>query len=430
MSKVVKEDDAPREVPAVPDAVQKKADENLSAGRLIARKVTPYFRAMLLALVPRIAPGLGTVGVTDNGIFLYDPLAVAKWTAKQCAGAVIHEVLHLQNRHGKRRGERDPMEWNLAGDRAINPGIFEMGLELPFKVAMPKDIGMKDGLTADEYYREAQKQGGKGNGPPTLGAGQCGGCAGHKNEDEPEGGDPNKGGDADGRSEAQMERAARQVAEEMSDVANGRQPGKLPASWARMASDILEPPKIPWRQRLAYAARRACAYKTGQVLHRYDAPSRRQAGIGYGEGKAILPRLRAPIPDVAIAIDTSGSMSKAQLTEGLRESKGILEAVGADVTVCVCDAEVHAFDKAAKIETIVRMLKGGGGTDFNPVFRAFEKQRKRPDVLVFITDGFGPAPTKEPSWCKTIWLLVGKGSVRPVDWGEAIHIDDVDEKAA
>ena len=69
-----------------------------------------------------------------------------------------------------------------------------------------------------------------------------------------------------------------------------------------LADYALAPPVVPWQAVFARAARKAVAFKRGADTRRYDAPSRRQAGLGYGPGCAVLPRLRGIVPSVAVTL--------------------------------------------------------------------------------------------------------------------------------
>lgn len=407
----------------------------LTAGRLLAKTRAPYFRSLLLSYVLRETPGLGTVGVTKNRIFLWDPAFVAELTPRQMAGVWIHECLHSLNKHGHRIGARDARLWNLACDLAINPAVRETGVALPdgkHSGVFPQAFKLPEGLTADEYYElllqqqppqgSAGVEAGEGEGDehgeaPSAGKGYCGSCAGRPLPNEP------GEGDAEGRSDGEMDRTIREVADEIQAQARSRGIGSVPAALRRWAEEALKPPTIPWRQKLALLARRAVAWRPGAVDHRYDGPSRRQAGIGYGPGRPILPRLRSPVPRVALVVDTSGSMGTSEIMDCLTESKGILEAVGADLDFCACDAEVHELRPVADIRTMMTLLKGGGGTDFRPAFEALALRKPRPEVIIFATDGYGPAPLLQPRGMKTIWLLVGGNTNPPAPWGDVVVVE-------
>ena len=432
---------------------------HLATARLYAAEKAPYFRAALMNLVPYEMPGLGTVGVTKTAVMMFDPLTIMEWSIEEMAGALIHEISHLLRDHFGRaasmgiidengRGlsnEEDPTLWNIAGDCEINDDIEVGGWELPTmtnpetkekqgpqRAAM---YGLKDGKTAEEYYYDIKKQqkdgdgkgkgkgkkGGKGKGKgdgtgKAPGHGWCGSAGGKALPNEPD------QKEVPGRSETDLNRIAKQCAEEIRrEAEKGR--GTIPAGWERWAGEVLRPAKIPWQQRLQRAARRALADILGTVDYRYKRPSRRQGAIGYGIGKPVLPIMRAPKPEVVIAIDTSGSMGQQELDDAITESRGVLQATGAEVTFMSCDAVVHMVKRARTWKDIANNLKGGGGTDFRPVFDKMKTERIRPDIVIFITDGMGPAPERKPNGMHVIWLLVGPCKQKPCTWGEHIEYE-------
>ncbi len=427
---------------SVPANVLAKALENLSAGRLIVRNKLPYFRAMLLKLIPVSKPGMGTVGVTATGFLMFDPLVVATWSPTEVAGALVHELMHLFNKHHERCGDRDHRGYNEAGDRAINPGIDQVGLKLPLGGGLrPSDIGAADGLTADEYYRIAKEKGSMGStakGGSGLGKGHCGSCAGHALPDEPGGGkkapggedektehDPNDPNDpGPGRTPAEMHRAARQTAEAMKEESS-RSRGTVPAGWLKECDGYLTQPKVKWSEKFKHSLRAGIGNRPGAVQHRYDGPSRRQAALGYGPGCPILPRYRMPVPRVAWLQDTSGSMGAKETRESMQEANGVIKAVGADITFCSIDAEVHELSPVRTIEEMVSKLKGGGGTYLSPGIEALDKLRNPPEVLVIATDGYIESePYRPKNIPKVIWLIMGGNRRRPAKWGECIEVDD------
>lgn len=411
----------------------------LPAGRYAAMKAGPYFGRMLHAFVPRETPGLGTVGVTAQGVLLWDPEFIAKLltVAGQskacrpekrvvlarawCGGLWLHETFHRLGRHHERRGNRDPGRWNRACDLSINPAVQAM-LPLPegeLRGLFPADFGFPPGLTADAYYALLEKHEAQHGAPPPGGiaAGACGGCAGNPHPNEPK-------DDPDGRSEAELALADRAVAHAIDAAARaGKLPGSFPGWLKVWAETELAPPKVHWSKRLGMALSRAKQWRAGAVHHRYDAPSRRQGALGFGPGRPILPRLRAPVPQVVAAVDTSGSM-RHLLAAAASELTGVLSAGGGDVEFMAIDERVHAVKKVRNIQEALRLFVGGGGTDFRPAFEELAKRRTQPDVVVFITDGYGPAPCQPPPY-RVIWAVLG-GGPRPAAWGEYIAIDDIE----
>lgn len=454
-------------------------EEAMSAGRATARKSAPYFAPLILLLVMRAVPGLASgdclgMAVTLSGFLLYDPAAIVQWTPKQLAGVLIHEVLHVWLRHFARAQGLDPDRWNRACDRAINPIVLKLGLDLPGDYLMPRDIGMADGLSAIDYYRgeekHEQKQQGKGKGQPQQGQGQggqpqqgqgqpqpggqgqrqpgqgqpggqgqpqagqgqgqpgqtkpgqgrwgkCGSAAGNPVPGEPDKDDPQA------RSSGSMERATKQAATALEEYAQKNQ-GKLPGELLRHVPIVLAPPKVPWQRKLSTLVRRAVQWRPGAHVARYDGLNRRQAGIGYGIGKPILARLREPVCNVAVVVDTSGSMGTEEFSIAFRETRGVLKALHADVTFIACDAKVHSMERIHRVEEMAKLLKGGGGTSFVPAFDALAKSQPRPEVVIFITDGYGTAPAKPPAGMQVVWVLVGRSTHKPCAWGEAVEVKD------
>jgi predicted metal-dependent peptidase len=404
-----------------------KALEIFASGRFIARRQAPYFRAKILSFVPRETPGLGTIRTSYHGIMEYDPETVASWTPEQMAGGFLHEALHSILEFWKRIGARDPKLFNVAQDLCINVMVREMGAQLPPGALFPEAFGFKTGLSTEEYYELlAQKQQGQGGGDQGddqkkggCASGNCGSIAGHGHPSDPSEDDP------DGRSEAENQRANRAVAEAIRDAQKGSAgAGKVPGELLRWADAALQPPKVNWRDKLARVARQAIAYRPGCVEHRFDAPGRRQAGLGYGAGAPVMPRFRQPVPRVAVVVDTSGSMGRSELSAALRETKGVLKATGAEVTFSACDSDVHSLAPVRRWEDVVPLLKGGGGTQFQPALDALAKLRPAPEVCIFITDGgCWDKPHPVPGM-RVIWLLVGAHRVKPCEWGEVIEVDD------
>lgn len=428
--------------------------EKLGVARQVVIEEVPYFTSCVLGMIPREAPGLGTFGVTKRAILLWDPEMADKWTVKEIAAVLVHEVGHLLRDHEGRgtMGGYDHRLFNWAGDLEINDDLVKAKWTLPGGALQPSDMntgkhgyivpstfGLKDGMTAEYYYTELRKQaraaqkmaakaGGQqgdegegGNGDkPTAGGGWCGSAAGREVPGEPQG----DKGPQSGRGPGDLERMRHETAEAIKEAAQ-KSRGSIPGGWLRWAEEQLKPSKIPWQTKLARACRRALTYKAGAVDYTYAKPSRRIWGMGVGPGKPLLPSMRAPIPNVAVVVDTSGSMGADELMRGVTEIRAILLATGSPIQFIACDADVHVSNQAVNDWRQLRtLLKGGGGTDFRPAFDNAEKLKVRPDVLVFVTDGMGPAPDVAPVGFHTIWLLVGKNATSPCKWGAQIFIDD------
>ena len=404
--------------------------QHLAAARLLACRRAPYLSSGLLAMVPYPAPGLGTCGITARGVVLYDPATVQVWTVAELAGVLVHELAHWMRDHAGRRGDRDPGAWNIACDLSINAELIAGGWDLPAGGLQPP-AGSPPQLPEEWYSKPPQRAGGQGKpGPGQPGQGQPGAgpqapCSGRCGSGA--GGEELPGeAEADaaaGRSPAETGLTRRQVAEAIQQHAATHGQGSVPGGWGAWAGEALAPPRIPWAQQLRRHVRRAVAERIGGSDFTWRRASRRQAGIGYGPGRPVLPALRQPLPQVAVVVDTSGSMGTAEITRAVSEIAGVLQAAGAPVTLYSCDAAVHDTIQVRSVGELRRAtLHGGGGTDFAPAIEAALAARPRPEVLVYLTDGYGSCPAQPPSGCAVIWCLIGAG--RPaMPWGVVVEVE-------
>lgn len=414
--------------------------------------LAPYFGVMLRGLVRREMEGLGTIGVTKDGVMLWDPAFVEKIDVPDLAVILMHEVMHVVLKHHERAEHMgivpDPSPEahtqaamaNFAMDMCINEELAKI-TKVPVGGILPETFEQPAGLTMEERYRllqkqvkEEQKKQGKEEQKksggaeeekqkPGAGKGWCGSAAGRPVPQEP----TSKGQkDGEARSEAEMERFRKATAEAVKDfVAKGR--GTVPGSLSRWADEQLAPPKVPWREKLARVVRGAVAFKSGAADYTWNRISRRQAGVGYGVGRPIVPALHAPVPKVAVLVDTSGSMSKDDLVAAASEIQGVLAAVGANVLVATVDADLQGIKECRSIGEALSLFKGGGGTVLISGWEALLARKPAPDVVVVITDGGigGPGdgyPAVEPK-AKVVWVVVGGSQMRPCPWGEVVIVE-------
>jgi predicted metal-dependent peptidase len=132
---------------------------------------------------------------------------------------------------------------------------------------------------------------------------------------------------------------------------------------------------------------------------------------------------------IVYIVDTSGSMGTDELQRGLSELQHIQKA-DSDVRVCVMyiDTLVSKEYWVGPNDEIDENMTGRGGTDFDPGFeRTLELLRSQddaPDILIYCTDGYAPAPTvKLP--IPTVWLITPRGRPVTTDAGHiTIYMQD------
>jgi predicted metal-dependent peptidase len=398
----------------------------LSGGRKWAVLAMPYFRARVDGFVYRPSAHVPRTAATKSGFFLYNEAEVEGRVAElggdvraaieTCAWSILHEALHLQLGHFARCGARDWQRWNAAADMSINSMLEKLAkkhVRRPPGRKIPSDLGLPMDLTADAYYALLPAADAAEALPRD---GECGSCAhGRELPHEPD------GDDAQAPSPQRLARVEREVAAEIAR-AQARSPGSVPGELAMWADATLAPPQVDWRRELRHAVRAPLGTRSGAVVARYDGPSRRQAGIGYGPGRPMLARPRGCIPSVVVAVDTSGSMH-ALGPAVLGELDGVLRAVGAEVTVVACDSRVHTTRRVRRIADAARGLVGGGGTDFHPIVDAARALKPPPALLVIVSDSWGPAPQDDPG-IPAVWCLVGGATSAPAPWGRVVVVRD------
>jgi len=164
--------------------------------------------------------------------------------------------------------------------------------------------------------------------------------------------------------------------------------GTVPGEYLRWIEQMREP-RLPWPQLLAAAVRRAVTWAAGQQDYTYGRFSRRQ----HASPGTRLPGMRRPVPEVALVLDTSGSVDDELLAQGLGEVEGAIRGSGVrreSVSVVACDAAVQSASRVQSARQVV--LGGGGGTDLRVGISQAASMRPRPQIIVVLTDGYTPWP--------------------------------------
>lgn len=380
------------------------------------RAACPYYSRPLMALSrPIPTTSIPTVGVDDRWRLYVNPEFVDRSTAEELAAAFVHEIHHLLRVHPDRAKSigvtaNDHAVWNICADAEINQDLDEEGWDLPDWAVRPEHFGAPNGKPAEWYWEFLRKDnGGSGSGdgdgdgendqpgsasgsgaggdtPP----GDCGSCAGGETRDWEATEGPASGETGIDPSHADVLR--RQTANDVAHHAKQKGRGTVPAGLLRWAEELLTP-KVDWRRTLASMIRNAVAFAAGKTDYTYSRMSRRTQ-----PGGVMFPALRSPIPEVAVVMDTSGSMGDAAIGQTLGEIEGILRQVGCGngaVSVLTVDAAVQGVQKVTTAKRVE--VLGGGGTDMRVGIEEAIRLRPRPNVIVVLSDGGTPWPEQPPA---------------------------------
>jgi predicted metal-dependent peptidase len=376
----------------------------IAAAKREAHSKCPFFAFLLFAPNYKEMPdelwtsrGGEPTMATDGENILYSVQFVKNIPIDQLIGVLIHEVLHCALLHVVRKGVRDIIKWNYAIDYATNSIITKNNISLPPGSLYDPKYNDK---SAEEIYIDISKN------PPNIKKVKMFDM--HMFGDDKDDKKKNNGG---GQSSSEKFKEQMWKSHLANAAVQARQQGKLPAGMERIIEGVLED-KIPWQQMLArYLS--PFALKTD-----YDwcKPNKKmlQSGI-------VLPGFSSESLEIAVGVDTSGSISEKDIQCFLGEVRGIMSvAQSYNIHIIGCDAAANEENYHLVTEcdpTLPKGLGGGGGTDFRPVFDLVEKKGIRPAVLVYFTDGYGTFPEKPPAY-DVIWCVVPGGvGAEQIPWG-------------
>jgi predicted metal-dependent peptidase len=349
-------------------------------------------------------------------------------------GLILHENLHVALKQvvfGRAMFLENRKMANLAADFVVNDiivnidgtiaGTSERLVELP-------DGAIYDPMFHDWSMREvynylkkhAKKgggggQGGKGQGnPPPSGGTQS------NDDDDMDGDTVTVNGKTYDISQADehdfigREVSAEEAKEILDDIdkalrEGGMLAGRMGAKIPRVISDLLEP-KVDWRD----ALREFVSSSTkGNDEFTWRRMNKRQMA-----NDIYLPSvMNESIGEIIVAIDTSGSIGGAEITEFATELVSICEVCQPEVVrVLWWDTEVHG-EQVFKdnYSDIAKMLKplGGGGTKVSCVSEYVNKHKLNAECVLVFTDGYVEGDIKWNISSPTLWMVTQRRDFIP-----------------
>jgi predicted metal-dependent peptidase len=424
-------------MPPRPRADPSPASDLSQAEFLLSRSIVdlvrrePFFGHVLGGLPRHFTSSIETmaVGLRGDSIQLVvNPSFImnAVRRAHERTGVLKHEVLHVVLKHLLRIGDSDPHLWNIAADLVVNQYVAPFSLPAgALSLEDFPDLGLEAGETAEHYYAAlARASRSRRRHPRSFDRINQLRDRGFPSDHSLWAGAP--GGELDGHPcgaavPQRIRRAMEQVVEDqvlraVERTRTAGPPGSMPAWLERLVAEMLERrrPKVDWRRVLrafAASARRSALVTTVQ------RESRRFESL---EGLPPPPGLKLRrTQDLAVAIDTSGSISDETLAKFFGEVDGI-HRQGARIQVVECDAEVdRTYEYRGRRPT---SASGGGGTSFEPVMQWLRDQPRRLDACIYLTDGEAEAPQTRPP-CRLLWIVQGDGGGDHLRFGRQIRID-------
>lgn len=424
----------------VSDEIVRRSLDRYSAITIGAVHTYPFLARGIYAMTPVPVPGLrkmcGGWAMDKYGRCYFDPEMVLgiggeQYSLKTLIADFIHEVWHFLRQHPDRFENlalpvgvvRDHKRWNLAADAEINGSDQFLRDNLQEWCVFPEKMKDKRGRplarhkTAEQYYLlmaddEGESPGGdggdgEGEGPPVCFSDKGRPWEQGKPDDE-----------SPGLTEKQSESMRQDVAKEILESSRSR--GDVHHTWAGWAESQIETPKIPWQSQLRRFARHSMSVTSGASNFTFTRRSRRQHVV---RGGAVIPAVYHPKLEIAVVVDTSGSMSDSDLTRCLSEMSGIARTAGGSLFVVTGDTEASWSKQCSSVRQVE--FTSRGGTDMRPLIAHAAKQSPSPHCIIVLTDGYTPWPRQQdcrlPVMVGLIGHHCGEGSVP--NWMSKVVID-------
>jgi predicted metal-dependent peptidase len=344
---------------------------------------------------------------TDGLKFYYNSRFIMLLKPKEVEFLVGHEVLHVVYEHMDRRGNRDPQMWNIADDYAVNADLKRHGVG-QFITSVPCLYEKKyDGKPAEEIYDDLMQNVEKISLDSLID--QM--LDDHMDSDGDSAGD-GEGPESEGKGRPKMtdeerERARQEMKQAIISAAQSAEAGQLPAGVERLIKQHTDP-VMPWRELIQ-------TNLTSSIRTDYSwmRPSRRGWHMD-----AIMPGMTPGEEiDVVVTLDMSGSISNKQAQAFLGEIGGMMDSFdGYKVHVFCFDTDTYNpqdfhsenMDSISDYEP-----QGGGGTDFDCIFKYLKENAIEPKRLIVFTDGYPNGSWGDPDYCDTTWIIHGDKNPNP-----------------
>lgn len=386
-------------------AAERDISRAVSASLLRICQRSPFFATLALHARITITDRLPTAATDGRDVFVNPNFFGALSPAAQ-DGLLLHEVLHAALLHVTRRGTRDPELWNIAADIVVNGMLVRDGYTLPEGGVRDPN---KEHLATEEVYelllREAQQGKHAAAGMSDLLEATPGDGSGQADDEEQAGTMPNTAADR-----AELEGKWKQALQQAQMVMQSSLAGDVPAG-LRRELDALLASRVDWR---SYLWRYLVQTPTD-----FGAFDRRFVGDGM-----YLETIAGETVHVHVCVDTSGSISRSDITCFMSEVRAILHAYPhLRCDLFYADAALHG-PFVVTADATLPPPKGGGGTDFRPFFAYLDRHADPHAVTlaIYLTDGYGNFPVRAPS-LPVLWVVTPNGvDLSAFPFGEAVRL--------
>lgn len=385
---------------------KQEIEDRLIASRISMLLDAPFFGSLACRLKLVDATKWCPTAATDGRHFYYNRNFIAALSNENLIFLFGHEVLHCVYDHIGRRDERDPMVWNIANDYVVNSDLVESRIGRMITMVQicydKKYAGMVSEEIYDDIYENIKENGGNVytldvHLDPHQSGDDEGDGSGQGEGDE---GEPGENGPVV-LSEADRQSIQNDFKSATIESARSAGASNVPMGVKRLLDQYLNP-QLDWRELLAMQIQ--SVIKSDYTM---KIPSRKGMDAGF-----YFPGMdRETTIDIAVGIDTSGSISDEMCRDFLSEIKGIMEQyTNFEIHMFAFDTQVHnpqVFTECDLNEFMDYEILGGGGTDFDCCFDYMKENGVEPKKFVMFTDGMPWNSWGDPHYCDTLFIIHG-----------------------
>ena len=363
----------------------------------------------------------------------YEPNLMAGTADREILKVMEHEGMHVLNKHIPRylrimanetSEQRKTIKhdvWNVAADCCVNmqanirePIVID---GKPWEPQLPAKYKLEEGKVTEYYFYELLKTAKKVSLPMNGAFNQ------HGQWKKGAQGVP----DLSALSRKVDQHVQNIIKESVKSFNKDR--GTIPGHIAALIAGALAPPKAPYYQIIRKLIRGS---RFSKFVRSPTKINRKRTYVFTLTDNKCVPQI-SPFPgktrdmtfDIAVLIDTSGSMSEDDIREGLSGVKNIIEKDRhCYTTVLEVDTVVEKEYEVKRVRDIQFDVKGRGGTTLRP---GLERARQLGvDVCLAFTDGFVDNINNMPRKFlpkRLIWVINEGGTAKSVNQtGYVVHI--------
>ncbi len=344
----------------------------------------PFFGTIASRL--KLIPNDDIQAFKSDGISLeYNDDYLNSLTINEMEFVFANGAMHASLAHEYRKNNRSGWLWQLATDYAVNDMLVENGLHRPDYAHYSKRFS---GLYAEEIYEE-------------LKADILRDELEYESDDE----EDIQNQDAENTQEEQL------FDEFVKATLDAEEAKEALASGLYRFFKLGLKSKIDWRDELRVAIDRFYKDDYAQM-----PPNKKFLHLGFYLPSSISQRFK-----LVIAVDSSGSVDENLLNEFLNELNFLMNTIPSyEINLLVCDDKINSHQVFYSGDRLEVDLKGGGATDFRPVFEFVQDNLQDIQLLLYFSDLEGIFPKEEPSY-EVKWISPNE---KEVPFGEIIVLKD------